>query len=344
MTYFQIDPLQDSRWRTLIDEHPDASVFHRVEWLQALHSCYGYVPVALSYGAPGGPLQNGLVYCEIRSRLTGNRLVSLPFSDHCEPLLSNRGESDLLMAGLTEKTNKPWKSLEIRPISHAPSEEKDMAVSQRYYLHRIDLRDSTEALFKRFHKDSIQRKIHRAERESLRYEEGSSDQLLTHFYKLLIMTRRQQGLPPQPWKWFRSLIATMANDLKIRVALKGQIPVASILTVTYKKTMVYKYGCRDRRFNNLGGTALLFWKAIQDAKAGGIEEFDMGRSSQDNTGLITFKDHWGAQRSTINYWRYPAEAATFHPEGLIRHAKTLISIAPDSFLAMLGRLLYGHIG
>src|SRR5579864_2826368 len=90
MTCFQIDPLLDSRWRALVDEHPDASVFHRVEWLQALHSCYGYVPVAVSYGLPGGPLHNGLVYCEIRSRLTGNRLVSLPFSDHCEPLLSNR--------------------------------------------------------------------------------------------------------------------------------------------------------------------------------------------------------------------------------------------------------------
>ena len=46
MMFFDIDPLRDPRWRVFVEHHPDFSVFHRVEWLQALQSCYCYVPVA----------------------------------------------------------------------------------------------------------------------------------------------------------------------------------------------------------------------------------------------------------------------------------------------------------
>src|SRR6202035_286036 len=129
-----------------------------------------------------------------------------------------------------------------------------------------------------------------------------SETLLRYFYKLMIMTRRRQGLPPQPLKWFRSLVTCMGKDAQIRIALKGDSPVASIITLTNKKSLVYKYGCSDSRFSNLGGMALLFWNAIQQAKTNGLEELDMGRSDIANAGLITFKERWGAERLAVNYW------------------------------------------
>ena len=122
------------------------------------------------------------------------------------------------------------------------------------------------------------------------------------------MTRRRQSLPPQPLNWFRALIAAFGKDLKIRVASKDGVAVASILTLSHRKSMVYKYGCSDAAFNNLGGTALLFWKTIQEAKDRGLEEFEMGRSDVDNLGLIAFKERWGASRKLINYWTYLKEA------------------------------------
>jgi CelD/BcsL family acetyltransferase involved in cellulose biosynthesis len=342
---FQLDPLQDPRWKALVAKHPDASVFHQLEWLRALNSCYGYAPVALTFSPPGCPLENGLLFCDIRSSLTGNRLVSLPFSDHCEPLINDPDELDAFVSDLAQRvdTNR-WKYFELRPVLHALDDKKNLGISQNYYFHSLDLRPSEEALFKRFHKDSVQRKIRRAEREALRYEEGASETLLQHFYRLMIMTRRRQGLPPQPLKWFRALLACMGKKAQIRVAFKGETPVASIFTLTTKKSLVYKYGCSDSRFSAFGGTQLLFWNAIQQAKVEGLGELDMGRSEIGNTGLVTFKEHWGAERSAVNYWRYPLQAATSNPEHLIRYAKKLISIAPDQALVMLCNLLYRHVG
>ena len=341
---FTIDPLNDPRWKAFVDSHPDASVFHQVEWLQALKSCYGYVPTALTLTPPQSPLENGLVYCQVRSRLTGNRLVSLPFSDHCEPLVNTPEELNAFAAHLTESIEKDgWKYFEFRPLLHTPANKEALGISQSYYLHRVDLRPSEKVVFKRFHKDCIQRKIRRAER-TLQFQEGTSEQLLRHFYKLMTMTRRRQGLPPQPLNWFRSLIASMGKNAQISVAFKGTTPVAGILTLTTKKTLVYKYGCSAPRFKNLGGTTLLFWNAIQRSKAAGIEELDLGRSDITNAGLITFKEHWGAERSLVNYWRYPSRAAFSNPERLVGHVKKLISIAPSRALILLGNLLYRHIG
>jgi len=345
MKVFEIDPLHDPRWKALVERRSDSSVFHRVEWLNALKSSYDYIPVALSTSPPGSPLEDGLLFCEVRSVLTGNRFVSVPFADHCEPLMSHPGQINSFVASLAQRTDqKHWKYFEIRPIECIPGPQSSLGICNTYYFHRLDLRPSEHVLFKNLQKDSIQRKIRRAERESLRYEKGSSDRLLGYFYKLFIATRRKHGLPPQPLKWFRNLVTCMGIDLEIRVAFKGETPVASILTLSNKKTLVYKYGCSDSQFNNLGGTPLLFWKAIQEAKANGMEELDLGRSDIDNPGLVTFKDRWGAKRSNLNYLRYPFRTAAFKPEGLMKYAKRIVSIAPERSLVALGNLLYRHIG
>jgi lipid II:glycine glycyltransferase (peptidoglycan interpeptide bridge formation enzyme) len=200
-----------------------------------------------------------------------------------------------------------------------------------------------EEIFRRFHKDSIQRKIRRAERERLTYEEGRDEGILEKFYQLLLQTRRRQQLPPHPRSWFRHLADCLGEKMKIRVASKDGRPIASILTLSFQDVLVYKYGCSDERFHNLGGMHLLFWNAIQEAKNTGAREFDLGRSDPDNPGLITFKERWGARGSQLTYLRYPP-----HPvrttSWKLRAAKTIFSHIPDTFLIAAGKILYRHVG
>jgi lipid II:glycine glycyltransferase (peptidoglycan interpeptide bridge formation enzyme) len=213
-----------------------------------------------------------------------------------------------------------------------------------YRWHRLNVSGSAEELFRSFNKSCIQRKIRRAEREELRYEEGTSEALLQRFYELLVMTRRRQFLPPQPLSWFRALIAEFGDDLKIRTASKGEVAVASILTITHKKTMVYKYGCSDARFHKFGGVPFLFWHAIREAKDEGLEELDMGRSETSNLGLIAFKEHWGAAGTELSYWTYPQQSrlnAGGWDKGVLREAVPLL---PNFVLKAMGKFLYGHVG
>jgi lipid II:glycine glycyltransferase (peptidoglycan interpeptide bridge formation enzyme) len=341
----EINPLCDLRWELFVKGHPQASVFHSTNWLKALQTTYGYEPLVVTTSSPDAPLTNGLVFCRVKSWLTGRRFVSLPFSDHCEPLVNNSSELDHLLLHMKRFVDADkWKYIEIRPISRQPGKETGLGRSIAYAFHRLDLHKSKEELFHNFHKNCVQRKIRRAEREKLNYEEGSSDILLKIFYDLLVITRRRQCLPPQPLSWFHRLIATFGEDLKIRVATKGDRPIASILTLNHKKSMVYKYGCSDAQFHNSGGMSFLFWRAIQEAKDRGYEQFEMGRSDSDNLGLISFKEHWGAVRTELNYWTYPCRPAadlSTRQKALLR---LLVPLAPDFVLKTAGGLFYGHTG
>jgi lipid II:glycine glycyltransferase (peptidoglycan interpeptide bridge formation enzyme) len=135
------------------------------------------------------------------------------------------------------------------------------------------------------------------------------------------------------------------------VASKDGVPVAGILTLSFKKTMVYKYGGSDAAHHPLGSMPFLFWRAIQEAKAHGIEELDLGRSDLDQPGLIAFKDHLGATRSELAYYFLPERRVGRAREGMLAHdgplarvARRLVAHLPDAALDLTGRLLYKHLG
>ena len=348
MTFFEFNPLEDSRWPLLIDRHPNASVFHSIGWLDALRRTYGYQPVAYTTTPPGRELTDGFVFCRVRSWLSGSRLVSLPFSDHCDPLTdSPECVAHLMQQFQAEQPRRRWKYIELRPLSSAfsSSVREEFSSGESFSLQVLDLRPELDTLYRNFHKSCVQRKIQRAQRENLTYEEGQSETLLRKFYSLLILTRRRHGVPPQPLTWFRNVLACLKNNAVIRLASKDGQPVASILTIYFKNAMLYKYGCSDARFNNLGGTPLLFWQAIQDAKRQQAAKFDFGRSDLDNPGLIAFKENWGAVSVPLDYMRVTAEPRPRSHSGWAdRIAKSLFSRMPSALLTATGKLLYRHIG
>jgi len=204
---YQVDPLRDPRWREFLDGHPSASVFHTPAWLEALRRTYGYASVVLTTAPPGTQLSSGVVYCPVNSWLTGKRLVSLPFSDHCEPLADDKADLHSVLSALEQELRYGrFLYVEIRPIRKIEYASSFYCSSHAYCLHQLDLKPDLDTLFSGFHKDSTQRKVRRAESEGLIYEEGRRESLLDIFYRLLLLTRRRHGLPPQPRTWFQNLI------------------------------------------------------------------------------------------------------------------------------------------
>jgi Acetyltransferase (GNAT) domain len=366
-----IDPLQDARWARFVARHPKASVFHTPAWLDALRRTYGYQPAALTTRSVGAELVDGFPFCEVKSWINGSHLVSLPFSDHCHPLLEHAEDFSAFTASLREQCGPAgWKYVEIRLLgdgnsdvcgqgllarSEAPFDDSIplksndgvscFAKCEEYSFHKINLRPDLEAIFGNFHGSCIQRKIQRAERESLEYEAGRSESDLRKFYRLLLLTRRRHGLPPHPMTWFQHLMSCFRDDLTIRIAQKDGQPIAGILTLRHKNTLVYKYGGSDATFHSLGAMPMLFWKVIQEGKEQGVEEFDLGRSDIDNPGLTVFKEHLGATRSKLTYLRFGRRRFRITTaDSHLRIARAAFRRMPERLAQAAGSLLYRHIG
>ena len=362
MAVHTIDPLRDPRWPSFLERHQGASAFHAIGWLDALRRTYQYEPVAYTTSPPGGEITNAVLFCRVKSWLTGRRLVSLPFSDHCQPLTDTDEElCGILRAVAADADREGCRYVELRPVvapgALAPSEEPGAASGQtnaslgfgpsdRFYLNFLDLRPDPERLYAAFHKSCIQRNIRRAEREQLVFETGSSPEILEKWYGLMTLTRRRHRLPPQPRAWFRNLAQCLGDALRIHVALKDTTPVAAVLSLLHKRSLVYKYGCADERYFNLGGTAAVFWEMIREGKARGAETLDMGRSAVDTPGLYQFKDRWGSVRSELVYYRNPPPrpAADSRKGWTMALAQRVFGKLPDPVLALVGKMLYRHTG
>lgn len=156
---YRIDPLEDSRWEALLTKHPDASVFHTRAWLEALLRTYGYRPFAYTTSAPGEPLHDGFVFCRVEDWFTGRRLVSLPFSDHCEPLIQHPQEMQTFVNSIRqESATGDWRYVEIRPEKWSARPVLSSQPNVTYALYRLNLKPELDVLFNNFHKNSIQRK------------------------------------------------------------------------------------------------------------------------------------------------------------------------------------------
>jgi CelD/BcsL family acetyltransferase involved in cellulose biosynthesis len=345
MLTLRIDPISElARWIEFVQRHPSGSVFHSPGWLDALRRTYGYEAAVYTTTPAGERLRNAWLFCGVKSWVTGNRLVSVPFADHCEPLLENPEDLSLLSQSVQQDVDKGrWRYAECRPLSigRVPG----FGPSKTYALHKLNLQPSLEFIFGRLHGDCIRRKIRRAERERLTVEEGRSEAALDKFYSLLIMTRRRHGIPPQPRRWFANLADCLGDQLNVYVASAQGTPVAAIVVLRYKGTTHYKYGASDLRFSGMGGMQWILWRAIQDAKQSGALEFDFGRSDIDQEGLITFKNRWGAERTTVNYYRYPGQPSSVGTtDWATRLSRDLASHLPSVFLRCVGNAIYRHLG
>jgi lipid II:glycine glycyltransferase (peptidoglycan interpeptide bridge formation enzyme) len=247
------------------------------------------------------------------------------------------------MLPVLARDDRPPRFVELRPRTTSCETLPESAPAAEYCLHTLDLSPGLNNLFSRFHRDCIQRKILRAERENLVVEAGRSPSLLNGFYHLMLLTRRRLQVPPHPIAWFRNLLDTMGESLEISVARKDGRPVAGILTLRFKDTLVYKYGCSDAAQNRLGGMPLLLWRAIQQAKELGVREVDFGRSDLDDPGLIAFKDRWGCTRSRLQYWRWPGSGVS-HGAWARRLARPVLGCVPIRFLPAIGKLVTRHLG
>jgi len=339
----RVDPLRDQRWGDLVERSPQSSVFHTLEWLVALQRTYGYEPVVFTDSAAGEPLANGLLFCRVNSLVTGQRIVSLPFSDHCEPLGEDPRRLSSVLASLKELGNREGRYIEIKPIQ-AAAVPAGYEPTQRFFWHRIDLRPDLDTIFRGFHPSHARRAVRKAKRVGISIDVGLSESRIRDFYALHRMTRRRHQVPVQPLSWFRNLAATFGSRMQIYQARYEGRSVASILTLQHKQTLVYKYGCSDTAYKKYGATPALFWRAIVDAKAAGCVEVDLGRSDLDHHGLIAFKEHLGGSRAMLTYYRHIGNAPGFRVPRWMAALQRVLTCAPEGVQLRAGNAFYRHFG
>jgi CelD/BcsL family acetyltransferase involved in cellulose biosynthesis len=341
------DTVDRDLWDEFVERHLLGSIYHHSAWQDVIKKTYGYQQLYHLLLDDNANLQAAISSALVKSWLTGNRIISYPFSDTCDPLVSDSDESDRLRAALARSRDEVGaRFLELR-LSATHSSAKNGDLKPDYLTHILPLNKEPKDLFKTFHKSSIQRAIKKAQKEDLEVFTGSSAADLKTFYTLHLSTRKKHGVPTQPFRFFDNLWQALCprNMLTLLLARYRGRYVAGIIVLWFNNIAYYKFGASDDRFQQLRANQLLMWEAIRTACGKGCSVFDFGRTSIANKGLAQYKSRWAATELPLQYLRLPYDGKSASlDEGSRKHGlfKIVMARMPLIMLRMSGELLYKH--
>lgn len=340
-----IDPLTDKRYQKFIENHPDAGLFHSSLWINVLHQTYNFIPGCVAT-IVDNEIRGVIPYMETRSITGKPRCISLPFSDMCSPLFSDNTDFNDCLDALVEYGKKyKWRYIELRGGARF---FRGQNVYTKIYTHTIDLNLGEDELFASL-RPSMRRNIRKAYISDLTSSSETSIETLKEFYRLNCLTRRDHGLPPQPWDFFLNLFDDLldgTNGFIVTVKV-GLTTIASSVYFILNRRAVYKYGASDRAFLSVRPNDFMMWKSILLCKERGCTTLNLGRTEEHHKGLLHFKRGITSNEYIESYFRCIPSSGMFiqgSDNNEFQIYSRIMSNKPIWFLRSIGELLYRYVG
>ena len=322
----------------MVEDHPDATPFHLPGWTRVVAETYGFPSFVLRAG--GARPAAGIPVVQVTGLLGHRRLVALPFTDRCPPLIAGGHEEGEFAGALAR-----WRAatgagpLEVR--ASLDGCEGSCLVGTRNV---IDLDRDADAVFRRLHRNRVQRRVRRARELGVEITLGRSLNDLETFYSLHCRTRRRQGVPVQPKRFLQGVWEHLIRPGHgfVVVAHAGGTPVATALFLGWGRHLIYKYGASEPAYWRLGANFLVHWTAIEWGCRNGFETYDFGRTDEGHESLRQFKALWGGTESPLAYTTL-GEAP--RRQGQRRAAGAMARVikrSPTVVCRALGELLYRY--
>jgi len=343
-----INPTQHKGWEDLILSHPEGSFFHSSAWARVLSESYGYVPKYFAM-IRNEKLVSLLPVMEVNSLFTGKRGVSLPFTDYCEPILNNNVSFLELLNQMIEFGKKrDWKYFEFRfTESNLQPLTSNLQPFILFVRHTLNLSKDSDLILSGF-RDSTRRNIRKAIGEGVKVKSSNTTEGMKEFYRLNSLTRKEHGLPPQPYRFFVKVLEhIISRDLgQVFLASHDRKNIAGAIYFHFNGKAYYKYGASDKNYQHLRPNNLVMWEAIRCYSGNGTRSLCMGRTEPDHEGLLQFKSGWGTTEQPIRYYRYDFKKGSFvsGSSKVTGFHNRIFKLLPMSILHQVGNLLYKHAG
>ncbi len=288
-------------WDDYVAAHARATHCHLFAWKKIIEDTYhlqGYYLQAINESKVVGilPLFN------IKSRIFGNHLVSMPFLNYGGILAdSDQAAHQIHLHAIELFKELNSNSLEYRyPESGPfyfplPTESKLNTYKVRMIL---SLPENSELLFQSFN-TKLRSQIRRPKKEGMTCT-ISGERLLNDFYIVFARNMRDLGSPVHSYVFFENILKYLDRNAKIGIVYYQKEPVAAGLIIHFHDTIEIPWASALKKFNTYSPNMLLYWSFLEYASNKGFKYFDFGRSSPDE-GTFRFKQQWGAESRQL-YW------------------------------------------
>jgi len=341
-------------WNAIVLSNPHKTPYHLWEFGQALSSTYGYEKynfVAKYKGEVIGLFP--LLF--VKSRLFGNKLLSLPFCEYGGPLIDSTCDFSwqvikvLLKEIFLSAKNLDVDYIEVRnPFSFGEVlSAEGFHVSKKYVTFGIDLSKGKEHLWRALDKKT-RNSTRKGMKNNLDIRKIQNEADLKDYFYLYLKTQKKHGSPPHDFKLFQNLFRLNSeNSMNLFIAKYRKRPIAGVI-VFYDGTKMYWWGgVSDPQFKNLNASDVLLWTLIEWGIEKGFLGFDLGRTRRSTT-VYHFKKGWGGVETPLLDYVFSLKSInSFTPdptEGKYQVLTRLWSHLPMALTKSVGPKIAKNIG
>ena len=283
-----------AEWDRYVASHPEAVGYHEWAWRGVFERTFGHRSVYLIAKAHG-QVQGVLPLVDMRSRLFGRSMTSLPFVNYGGVLASSEAAARVLLdAAVVEARARGSRHIELR---HFVRRFDALPVKQHKVTMRLPL---AAGMWERLDR-KVRNQVRKAEKSQLVAAQGGAE-LLDDFYRVFARNMRDLGTPVYSRRLFEEVLGAFPGRARLTVVRLGELPVAAGLSYRTGAITEVPWASSIRDYNSLCPNHLLYWRIIETAQAEGCETMDFGRSTPDE-GTFKFKEQWGAVPVPL-YWEY----------------------------------------
>ena len=336
-------PWKDPYWQKLVGNYP-STVFHSPEWMQVLKETYNFDIRAYVLLDAGGEPRAGIPYCYVED-MGGKRIVSLPFSDFCDPLVNNGDDWTPLINKLLAEQHQ----VRLRCVHNGvPLKDKRFDLINQAQWHCVDMQPDLDTIWNNL-QGSARRAINKARKSGIIVEIAQSEEELRAFFILHLKLRKNKfQLLAQPYRFFENIWRYFIADKKgaLMVARCQDQIIGGVMFLEWQNKLYYKFNASNPDFVSLRPNDLIIWKGIKYGKSQGHTHLDFGLSEREHEGLLRYKRKYATDEKTIFFLQYQPEGAPTTAETQFRNLMPKLTklfvdeSVPDNVTENAGDMLY----
>ena len=288
-----LDTSDTGRWDAYVNGHPDATFFHRVGWKRVIEHAFGHTTHFL-LAERDGVLAGVLPLAEIRSRLFGHSLGSLPFCAYGGIL----ADSDAATRALDAAAQSLARRLQVGSLEYRNQSARhpEWPTKELYVTFKKAIEPDVDANMK-----AIPRKQRAMVRKGIKAGLTSEiDPGIARFFAAYSESVHRLGTPVFSRKFFSMLKEVFGDDCEVlTVTLDGRV-VSSVMSFYFRDEVLPYYGGGVSAARDVAGNDFMYWELMRRACERGLKVFDFGRSKR-GTGSFDFKKNWGFEPSPLYY-------------------------------------------
>ncbi len=292
-----VRPVRDgdaAAWDAFARACPDATFFHRFGWRTILDDVFRHRTHYL-LAERAGVIAGVLPLAQIRSRLFGHALTSLPFAVYGGVASADATATQALHAAAVDLARDLGVDhLELR--NRAPR-EAGWPRQDLYVTFRRELLPDVEANLL-----AIPRKQRAMVRKGIqRGLVAEIDAGVDRFFALYADNQHRHGTPPHGRRYFQALRDTFGDDCELLTVVSPQgKPVSGVLSFYWRDEVLPYYAGDLTDARDLAANDFKYWDLMRRACERGLKVFDYGRSKL-GTGSFDFKKNWGFVPAPLSY-------------------------------------------